>query len=212
MKTTRILAAAAVVAAASVALLSCKARETGPAEAEKAAEPVTASSGTSPSRGPGRGQIMHGGAGGMMAQLRSSCPMVVQGANVKVTDTEGGVELVFTTSGGDVNDLRQRVEHMSQMYQMHGDHGSMMWHYMSSSRMGPGMGMALDAGVHGPMPAAKASVETIDNGARLVLTPVSAAELAALREHVRFHQARMQSGQCWMWSSGSTQAAPGGEK
>jgi hypothetical protein len=52
---------------------------------------------------------------------------------------------------------------------------------------------------HGPMPAATSTVQPIDGGARVVLRPTEASDLAALRAHARWHAERMQSGQCWMW-------------
>lgn len=59
---------------------------------------------------------MPAAGGDMMQQLRSGCPMVVDGAEVAVADSEEGVALTFTTEAGDVGDLRARVRHMAQMY------------------------------------------------------------------------------------------------
>jgi hypothetical protein len=147
--------------------------------------------------------------GGMTQELRAGCPMVVEGADVEVTDTEGGVALTFTTEVGDVGDLRARVQHMAEMYGMHRGRRGMMWHHMGHQgrgRAGPGMGMGHMAG-RGPMPAATATVTEIDRGARLELRPTDASQLEALREHVRWHQQRMESGECWMLQG---QPAPGG--
>ncbi len=86
---------------------------------------------------------MPGNAGGMMDQLRAGCPMVVQGAEVTVTDTEGGVALTFTTGAADVADLRTRVQRMAQMYEQHHGQSGIMWHHMGGKGMGhsgPGMG------------------------------------------------------------------------
>jgi hypothetical protein len=130
---------------------------------------------------------MPGNAGGMMDQLRAGCPMVVQGADVTVTDTEGGVALTFTTDAGDVADLRTRVQHMAQMYEMHHGQAGMMWHHMGGAGMahgGPAMGgegMGHMAG-RGPMPAASTTMTDTDLGARLELRPSDASQLGALRE------------------------------
>lgn len=159
---------------------------------------------------------MPGNADGMMDQLRAGCPMVVQGADVTVTDTEGGVALTFTTDTGDVADLRTRVQHMAQMYGMHHGQAGMMWHRMGGEGMGhgrPGMdGRDMDhtAG-RGPMPAATPTVTDTDLGARLELRPSDASRLDALREHVRWHQQRMRSGECWMLQ-GQPTATPHGEQ
>jgi hypothetical protein len=136
----------------------------------------------------------------MMQQFRAGCPMVVKGAAVAVSDTEGGVALTFTTDKGDVGDLRARVEHMARMYEMHRGRGSMMWHQMGGGSMphgGTGMGMG-HMGARGAMPGASATVSEIEKGARLELKANDSSQLEALREHVRWHQQRMSTGECWM--------------
>lgn len=135
----------------------------------------------------------------MMQQLRAGCPMVVQGADVAVSDTEGGVALTFTTDAPDVSDLRTRVRSMAQMYEMHRGHGAMMWHQMRGEGIGHGSGMGMEhmAG-SGPMPAASSTVTDTDKGARIELRPTDASQLDTLRQHVRLHQQRMHSGECWM--------------
>jgi hypothetical protein len=184
------------------------------------------------------GQTMSGPSvsGPMMDSMRANCPMVVADADVKVEDSDKGVTLTFTTEKGDVADLRARVDHLAQMYAMHPAGGSMMWHQMgeghgmgmghgagmmghdtgtgmmgAGGRHGMGGGMMGDGDGMGSMPPAKATVETIAKGARLVLTPTNGSELAALRSHARLHQQHMQSGQCWMSnapSSGTASASP----
>lgn len=37
-----------------------------------------------------------------------------------------------------------------------------------------------------------------DNGARIDLWPTDPSQLTSLREHIRWHQLRMSSGECWM--------------
>ena len=158
---------------------------------------------------------------GMMEQLRAGCPMVVQGADVTVTDTEGGVALIFMTDTGDVADLRTRVQHMAGMYEMAHGQAGMMWQHIGSEGMGyggPGMGgegmggegMGHMAG-RGPMPAASTTMTDTDLGARVELRPTDPSQLDALREHVRWHQQRMHSGECWMLQ-GQPTATPRGEQ
>ena len=134
----------------------------------------------------------HGGGDkdGMMAGM---CPMRVPGTTVAATDVEGGIGLAFTTNGGDVADLRQRVRRMADM---HNDKrgGGMM--------MGDGHGgMMKDGGMM--MPAATASVEDIEAGARLVLRPNDPSQLTALQEHVRMKAQRMVGGECPMMALAS---------
>jgi hypothetical protein len=86
----------------------------------KSAEPqavaTTAAPAPAPAHEPGTGMGMMGGM----------CPMQVLGTTVAAADVEGGAALSFTTSTGDVNDLRQRVHHMAEMHdQMHGQGGMM---------------------------------------------------------------------------------------
>jgi hypothetical protein len=187
---------------ASAALWSCN-KEDPPEPAEQT-RPQTQEQ-TSPP--------MPAAGGGMMQELRAGCPMVVEGADVAVSDTEGGVTLTFTTEAGDVADLRARVQHMAEMYEMHGGRRGMMWHHMGGQgrgRGGPGMGMGHMAG-RGPMPAATVTGTEVDKGARLELRPTDASQLDALREHVRWHQQRMEAGECWMLQ-GQGKAPEGGDK
>lgn len=139
---------------------------------------------------PGQGPMMGQG------QFRQACPIAVEGTDVEVEDTENGVALTFTTESGDVELVRERAEHLAAMYEMHRGRGHMMWHHMGRGGGHMGRGMGPGAG-QGPMPAANATVEEIEGGARLVLTPVGGEDLATLRQHARFHQQRMHAGQCW---------------
>jgi len=146
-------------------------------------------------------QAMTAAGGGMMQQLHASCPMAVQGADVAVSDTEGGIALTFTTDAPDVADLRARARSMAKMYDMHRGHGAMMWHPMGGAGMGHGSGMRMgmeDLEGGGSMPATSATVTDTDKGARIELQPAEASELDALRQRVRLHQERMHSGECWM--------------
>ena len=126
--------------------------------------------------------------------VTSTCPMLLEGVVVEAADTPDGVALQFTCPDGDVEQLRGRVEHMAHMYASHPDGGGMMWQHMGHMRGEddqPGMGR-----MGGSMPAATASVETIDHGARSILTPRDPAELPALRAQVREHQRRMTDHEC----------------
>lgn len=163
-----------------------------------------------------RGTGAAGGTGGesaTMEQLRMGCPMVVEAAKVDVKDTDGSIALTFTTASDNVDDLRTRVRHIARMYEMHGGRGEMMWHHMggrTAGEMGRGDGAGRGAmAARGTMPAVRTRVEEIDRGARLVLTPADPAQLVTLREHLRMHQQRMQSGECWMLQQGAGSQQPG---
>jgi len=144
----------------------------------------------------------------MMAQMRDSCPAMAEGATVEVSDKDNGVALTFTTSG-DVGELQARARRMSEMYAMHGEHRGMMWHHTGTKMpgdghaaggmKGPGMGhgAGMDMG-GGMMPAATATVEDVEGGARMLLVPKDASQLEALRAHARMHRERMHSGECPM--------------
>lgn len=143
--------------------------------------------------------------------------MTIDGVSVSAADTEGGASLTFEVEDGDVAELRRRVQHMAQMYTTHAGHGGMMWHHMGGGSGGgmhgkgmhgegggKGMGMM---GKAGPMPPADASVEDIDRGARITFAPKDPSQADALREHVRMHQARMGTGECWMATPPQDEAA-----
>jgi hypothetical protein len=89
---------------------------------------------------------------------------------------------------------------MAQMYEMHRGREAMMWHSMAREGMahGSGMGMQHMARSGSPMTAASSTVIDTDKGARLELRPTDPSQLETLRQDVRLHQQRMQSGECWM--------------
>ena len=124
----------------------------------------------------------------MQDPMPDHCPMLVEGVVVEAADT---VALQFTSASGDLDDLRARVGHMARMYSSHAEGGAMMWHPMGHAR-----GMHDQPGVGGTMPTATAAIETIDGGARLVLTPEDPDQLDRLREQVREHQRRMTDHEC----------------
>lgn len=105
------------------------------------------------------------------------CPMKVIGTTVAAADIEGGASLVFMTRFGDVGELRRRVQRMAELNNTEGD-GVMMG---GGGRM---------------MPAAVASVENTERGGRIALIVKDPEHVAALREHVRKHAARMATGRC----------------
>lgn len=59
-----------------------------------------------------------------MARGDQSCPMDVSGTQVYSTETPDGIALVFTTTSGQVEDLRQRVRRTADMYRTHAGTGT----------------------------------------------------------------------------------------
>lgn len=124
-----------------------------------------------------------------MKMMAEKCPMKVPGTTVAAADAEGGVTLAFITSTGDVAELRQRVRGMAEMHNHHHATGGMMKGGMMKGDM--------------MIPAATASVEDIEGGARLILRPKDQAQLEVLREHARKHAGQMTTGECPMMSAGA---------
>jgi hypothetical protein len=156
----------------------------------------------------------NGDQAGMMAGM---CPMQVPGTTVAATEVEGGIGLSFTTTAGDVAELRQRARRMAEMHNQRSDHTMTGGHgppapgadaehqhgaQAGAGHEGGGRGrMMMGGGMM--MPAATASAEDIEGGARLILQPKDPAQLGALREHVRMKAQRMAGGECPMMSLGS---------
>jgi hypothetical protein len=134
---------------------------------------------------------------------RQSCPMFADDVTVALSDTPDGVALTFKTNG-DVALLRERAEHMALMYSTHrGRH--MQWRQMGyHGRPGMGRRHGMMHGGMGPWPAVDASVEDVERGARITMTPEDPAMLDSLRQRARLHQQRMQSGECWRFGAQSS--------
>jgi hypothetical protein len=138
---------------------------------------------------------------GMMAGM---CPMAVKGTTVKTEDVDGGIALEFTTSTGDVADLRRRVRHMAEM---HEHHDQRMMSGRGSGGCGCMMGGQGMTGGKMKMTPSTASAEDIEGGARLVLRPKDPEQLEVLRGHVRLHSLHMAEGGCPMMSPASGEKA-----
>jgi hypothetical protein len=152
----------------------------------------------------------------MQGDKAEMCPMMVEGTTARARDVEGGVAIVFTTTG-DVAELRQRVGRMAMMHnKKHGQPGQSGQMEMHGSHHGGGPAadegsdsQGMDGSMMGDetkmmceskMPPSTARSEEIKGGARLVLTPKDKADLAALRKSVHEHAEKMNSGQCPMMS------------
>lgn len=132
-----------------------------------------------------------------------ACPTAVPGTSVRARDVEGGAALEVTTTG-DVAAVRARArvlaEHhgmrMDEHARMHG--GDPRPAAEGHGPMGPGPGPRMEGGARG-MAGVQASVEDIDGGARIVLTPRGGGdrdEVEIVRAHARRIAERMASGRC----------------
>jgi hypothetical protein len=88
--------------------------------------------------------------------MMMNCPMSLEGTSVAVADTRSGVTVSITTKPENVVELRRRVEQMAAMH--HSDHPS-------------------QAMIQGQMMPGTVKYESIENGARLTLTPKDASKL-----------------------------------
>lgn len=172
--------------------------------------------GTQPGMQQGAGQQGTGAQDIMAARGSEACPLMIKDVSIDVEDTGDGVALRFTSdTETDVDDLRNRVQHMARMYEMYtgeqAEGGSMMWQRMGHTRADQDQaGAAGQAkGPSGVMPAATVTVEEIDSGVRMVLKPKDKAQLATLREHARDHERRMESGECWVAQQAGAQGQMG---
>ena len=152
--------------------------------------------------------------GAMMTEI---CPMGVPGTAVATSDTASGVAMTFTTAKGEVPELRKRVHKMGEMHnrasttQMEARHdGVAMSGSTEASKSGECGGMGMAGGTM--MPPATASVNDVNDGARLVLTATDPAQLQALREHAGACSNRMQQGECGMLGHQRDAAPSDGEQ
>jgi hypothetical protein len=163
----KILTAVGVTVMLATFLAGCSSKSTGPSAAPTSREP------------------------GMGVMMGDRCPMKVPGTTVASVDVDGGASLVFVTMG-DVPELRDRVRAMAEMHNRRQAGGGMMMGNKGPGEAGGSQG--LTAGE--TMPAATASADDVEGGARLVLVPTDPAQLKSLRAHTRMHADRMTRGEC----------------
>lgn len=194
-------AAITLIALGLLAAGGCASKPTPEVTQPPAQEAVT--TGSPAMAGPGtRGDRPHGH--GHHDDEVGMCPMAVEGTTVHTEDVDGGIAMVFVTTG-DQAELRERVARMAKMHDEHHAEGQHAGHHADH-----GAGHHADHGGGGKVPASAARVEDVDGGARLVLTPRDPAELPALVEHVRGHAEAMATGSCPMMSKGDATASGGG--
>lgn len=175
LKTTTVLAALASLS------LACKHGDAAAPDASAAAPARGAATAAPP---------LPAGHPGSMAAM---CPMDVPGAKVAAADSPTGETVTFTTTSPDqVAELRQRVRAMSQMHEGRHAHGVEAQGSAAGAPPGGGPGAAMMP------PPATTSVEDVDGGARVTVTPKDPADLQKLQAAVRGHADQMQQQGCAM--------------
>lgn len=177
-----------IAAAGLAALLAGCASKGGARNEPQASTAATADTSGTPAGTAAAPQHRHG----TMGMSDTMCPMAVQGTTAREEEVDGGAALIFTTSSGDVQDLRKRVRSMAEMHNAHfqqGGNGT----YSGTSR---GMGMGPHAGMR--MPPSTASAEDVDGGARLVLKATDPSQVDVLRQHAKMHAEHIAAGECPM--------------
>ena len=147
--------------------------------------------------------------GATRAPMEDACPAAIEGVRVTVEDTDGGVALRFTGEEADLQELRQRAAALGRTYDaLPRQSGSPVPPMTPEGRTEPAAGVSAQLR---DTPAAAATVEDIEGGARVILVPEEQAQLDVLRDSVRAHARRMQTGQCWSLGEAGEQA-PGVER
>lgn len=134
---------------------------------------------------------------------RGNCPMSTPGARVTAAATPTGEVLTFSTATpGMVADLRQRVRDAAALHNSNHTSGGMHGDMLGRGSMGGTSGMM--SGTNGtehqmgmaPIPPSQATVDDVDGGASLTLTPSAPADLERLQAIVRERAERMQQHGC----------------
>ena len=112
--------------------------------------------------------------------LEESCPADVPGVHVTYAETADGAALSFVAPPHQVDEVRRRVHRMTA------DHPR----FVIDADDPP-----LDA-VEPDLVSTTHEVDLIENGARLVIRPVSHADLESVRSHARRHADVMARGLC----------------
>jgi len=109
-------------------------------------------------------------------QTGNDCPIKIQGMSVAASDTPNGVALTFSTTAGDVVELRRRIERMALTYRIQADgrHLTMNPHFI------PGT----------------AEFKATRNGALLTLMPKDPARVEEFRAQVAEHAEIMRNAVC----------------
>ncbi len=135
-----------------------------------------------------------------MQGMSDICPMDVPETKVTANDTATGEALTFTTTSGQVDELRRRVHAMADLHNQHMAREAAT--QSGTAQQGTGAGESQDMkghhGGHGMMPGSHASVEDVDSGARVNVVPDDPAQADRVRTMVSRYADHMQSQGCGM--------------
>ena len=115
---------------------------------------------------------------GPTVKTDASCPMILAGTSVSEEDTTNGGALVFVTSPTSLDGVRKASATLAQMHNQH-------------SGPADAMGMMIAT-------KSTAVVEDVATGSRIVFTPASSDDIAALQNELRMHAGHLQPGSCEM--------------
>ncbi len=113
------------------------------------------------------------------------CPLYTSGAKVEFARVEGGGSLTFTGGAASVAELRGRAR---RVVNMHNDR--------LDTRARAGEASSDQSADRWRMPQARASVQDVQGGARVVLIPSDAVQLGSLREHMQTQLGRINYDEC----------------
>lgn len=122
------------------------------------------------------------------ATITKSCPLGVPATRVRISDTQDGVDLLFSTTPSGVADLRRRVHDQARASGPNrhvgaghdGRHGGYHDHGLQIWSMGP----------------VRTSVEETPSGARLSIVPVDPARRAEVKKLVIDRVAHLEARGC----------------
>jgi hypothetical protein len=120
------------------------------------------------------------------------CPMSVPGTEVAASEVVNGEALTFTT-GGDVAELRTRVQAMAKIHNEHHADAGRRPGMMAGGMAGSGNAMS-----GASIPPSWAVVTEVERGAILVIVPNAAGDLEELQAAIRASAERMKKNGCEM--------------
>lgn len=146
------------------------------------------------------------------------CPIKIPGAKAVTADTAQGITITYTTDDGSVEDLQQRVAFLGE------EHNKLAARTTykdpeapttveptdgkpARKMAKPGDAAPLPVSGRKMAPMATATVENIENGAKITLVPAGGTALEDLKAHVTRRAEAMAKGEC-MLPSLNIPAAP----
>ena len=126
-----------------------------------------------------------------VAMIEDSCPVHVPATTVTVVNTKDGVAMFFTTTPGNVAEVRRRVAAIARM--------DLAADTSSGTDATARPSMDLPPWLSGAQPTLvplRTLSEDVPDGGSLVLTPINPMDLEQLRAYALSHAYRMRLGRC----------------